>query len=279
MVKTSLVSLLLVLSMAKISYSQDTFDDYGNTEAVAEEMLIEDIFDNGEFQETDDLFSIMTEIERKNALIKLKSEQEKLQLSLDELKAKKENTRLELEAKTLKKKMEAETEKRRAEQLQKEMDSQRLKEEEAARVEAKKQEIIDSLISSIMEDPDGDHYDLALLVKKENNGVLPEEISFMSEFLERKQNEEAKIEAEKQLALTQKGFVKMEQEQDISELISIDSIMGIKGELIAVIKNIRSGKTSRIAKGNIVDKFEVIKITNESVVFKKAGKVYTLYMG
>jgi hypothetical protein len=265
--------------MAKISYSQDTFDDYGDTEVVAEEMLIEDIFDGGEFQETDDLFSIMTEIERKNALIKLKSEQEKLQLSLDELKAKKEAARLELEAKTLKKRMEAETEKRRAEALQKEMDAQRLKEEEEARVEAKKQEIIDSLINAILEDPEGDHYDLALLVKKENNGVLPEEIAFMADFLDRRQNEEAKKEAEKQLALNQKGFVKMEQEQDISDLIAIDSIMGIKGELIAVIKNIKSGKTSKIAKGNIVDKFEVIKITNESVVFKKAGKVYTLYMG
>ena len=221
-----------------------------------------------------DLFQVVSDMERKNMLIKLQMEQEKLQISLQRLKQEKESIN-----------NKANEEKRKKAQEQREMDK-KIAEEELARkkaeadlekskmIEHRKQDLITSVAKAFAENPKQDYSGLLSMIKAENNGVVPAELQFVEDKMKA-------IQAEEKAKLAKKAVNQLAIDKRIAleKALEVYSIIGLKGELIATVKNKLNAQTFKVKEGTqISNGFVVSGVSPEGITFTRGTEVKTLYL-
>lgn len=221
-----------------------------------------------------DLFQVVSDMERKNMLIKLQMEQEKLQISLQRLKQEKESIN-----------NKANEEKNKREQEQRDI-NKKLAEEDLARkkaeaeleknkmIERRKQDLITSVAKAFADNPKQDYSGLLSMIKAENNGVVPTELQFVEDKMKA-------IQAEERAKLAKKAVNQLTINKNIAleKALEVYSIIGLKGELIATVKNKLNAQTFKVKEGTqISNGFVVSGISPEAVTFTRNNEVKTLYL-
>ncbi len=221
-----------------------------------------------------DLFQMISDMERKNMLIKLQMEQEKLKLSLQRLQSEKDQMAAKLEAEQLKRdKEQREIAKKEAEE---ELERQRkyAELEKQKMIEERKQKLITKVAEAFAENPKQDYTGLLNMIKAENNNVVPKELKFIEDKMKAMIAEE-KANKAKEAAES----VVVDQKIALERALEVYSIIGIKGELIATVKNKLNAQSFKVKEGtHISNGFVVSSISPESVVFTKGDEVKTLYL-
>jgi len=289
MLKNKFLLFLLSISLLFMSnhcvYSQESDDESDDQEEVeqntdknetVEKKKEESVLDKLEKADLSkiDLFQVVSDMERKNMLIKLQMEQEKLQISLQRLKQEKESIN-----------NKANEEKNKREQEQRDI-NKKIAEEDLARkkaeaeleknkmIERRKQDLITSVAKAFADNPKQDYSGLLSMIKAENNGVVPTELQFVEDKMKA-------IQAEERAKLAKKAVNQLTINKNIAleKALEVYSIIGLKGELIATVKNKLNAQTFKVKEGTqISNGFVVSGISPEAVTFTRNNEVKTLYL-
>jgi len=290
-----LLSIGLLFASNNYVYAQDTDDESDeeeveqntekqedkeaksqNSSSAIEEKKEESMLDKLEKADLSkiDLFQVVSDMERKNMLIKLQMEQEKLQISLQRLKQEKESINAKVKEEKLKKAQEQrEIDKKVAEEnlARKKAEAEI---EKTKMIEQRKQDLITSVARAFAENPNQDYSGLLSMIKAENNGVVPTELQFIEDKMKAMQAEERA-----KLAKAAVNSVNIDKKIALEKALEVYSIIGLKGELIATVKNKLNAQTFKVKEGTqISNGFVVSQIAPESVTFTKGNEVKTLYL-
>ncbi len=197
---------------------------------------------------TAETFQKISNIERENALMKLKIEQEKLKLDLQKQEAEKKKLAASIEddARNRKIKQEEqdrkiEQERRKAEEEKAKSDAERKKKEQE---EAVSQQLIDKINSADLSNPD----DIKALT------------SLMSLVTGKKPSDLGAGRIEKE-------------EVSFDDKYRVKSIIGAAGNLVANIENTEKKSTFKVRNGSYIEDWAVQDIKGTSVLLKKGSEV------
>ncbi|MDR2933670.1 MAG: hypothetical protein LBU68_00075, partial [Rickettsiales bacterium] len=124
------------------------------------------------------------------------------------------------------------------------------------------------------ENPKQDYTGLLSMIKAENNGVVPSELQFVEDRMKAQQ-----IEDQKQLAQKAASSIVVDQKVALEKALEVYSIIGIKGELIATVKNKLNAQSFKVKEGTqISNGFVVSQISPEFITFTKGTETKTLYL-
>ncbi len=221
-----------------------------------------------------DLFQVISDMERKNMLIKLQMEQEKLQLNLQRLQQEKESMNVKAHEEKLKRDLK-----------QRELDSKTAEEDLARQrakaevekeqiVERRKQTLITAVAEAFAENPNQDYSGLLSMIKSENSGVVPPELKFIDDRMQAQQAEE-----KEKLAKQAASSIVVDQRVALEKALEVYSIIGIRGELIATVRNKLNAQSFKVKEGTqISNGFVVSTIAPEFITFTKGNETKTLYL-
>lgn len=211
----------------------------------------------------EDLFTVLSKIEKENMLIKLRTEQEKLRLGLEKLKADKQS----MEAKMISEKMQREKEAAEEEaiaekaRLERELEYQKIKDESERKERVR--ELTRDLAEKLTEDPKGDYTALISLLKSENEGVLPKEFLYLDKTTTDGSQSVSSV---------------ADSSKDLGKLWDIQSIMGVAGKLVAVVRDRQTNRMFKVSDGTSIDEFLVEKVSPDSISVRVDDIRQVLYL-
>ena len=231
--------------------SDEEFEEgYGSDELYENQ---EGLDDPNNMYKLDDItantFQQISNIERENALMKLKIEQEKLRLDLEKQKAEKKKIAANVEEDARQRKIKQQEQERK---LAEEIKKQKIQEEKDAE-EKKKKDREDEINKKLLD--------------KLNSADLsnPEDVKALTTLMS--------LSTGKTIGTALGAGVTQKEEVPIEEKYSVKSIIGAGGNLIANIENIAKKSTFKVKKGSLVDDWLVEDIKGTSVLLKKGSSV------
>ncbi|MDR0367034.1 MAG: hypothetical protein LBH41_00460 [Rickettsiales bacterium] len=233
------------ISREEAAISAQGVDLYENSEGVDEE--------GGLFKldaDAAETFKTMTAMERANALMKLKIEQEKLSLDLEKQRAEKKKIAISLqEAENVRRKKEEEASLAAAAaeaKLQKEQDAAAAEEEEKRQKADLNRQILAKVQAADLNDPDQLNAVAQLMALSPT--ASPDAAEALSSLKSKPQG---------------KSF---------EDKYALKSIIGAGGSLSANIENKEKSATTRVKKGSFIEDWTVEGITASSVLLKKGDQ-------
>ena len=230
--------------------SDEEFEEgYGSEELYANEEGLDD--PNGMYK-LDDIaastFQQISNIERENALMKLKIEQGKLKLDLEKQKAEKKKITAGVEEDARQRKIKQQEQKRKLAEEIKKQKQQEEKEEEERKKKSRdaeiNQKLLDKLNSADFSNPE-DVKALTALMSLSTGKPLDKAL----------------------------GSGNMQKEETLEDKYSVKSIMGAGGNMVATIENIAKKSTFKVKVGSIIDQWLVADIRGTSVLLKKGSEI------
>ncbi len=214
-----------------------------------------DIDDPNGMYKLDDLtaatFKQITSLERKNALMKLKIEQEKLKLDLKKQEAEKKKLAIQQEDEERTRKLKLEEQERKAAEARRK-DEEALAKEKAEREKEQQNAEINRKISELVSTAD--------LSDPENMKMLNQLLALSGGNTDILKNSNTK------------------DKKELEDKFSIKSIVGAGGNLIANVENLEKKSTIKVTKGTILDGWLVESIKSSSILLKKDGIAKVMYL-
>ncbi len=197
---------------------------------------------------TAETFQKISNIERENALMKLKIEQGKLKLDLEKQKAEKKKIEANAEEEERQRQIKQEEQERKLALERKKQQELEEKEQEEKEKKAREKEISDKLLEKI------------------NSADLsnPDDIKVLTQLMSLTTGKN----------VSDLGAAKLDTEEvPFDEKYTVKSIMGAGGNLVANVENTVKKTTFKVKVGSMIDEWVVEDIRGTSVLLKKGNEV------
>ena len=231
--------------------SDEEFEEgYGSEELYANE---EGLDDPNNMYKLDDIaastFQQISNIERENALMKLKIEQGKLKLDLEKQKAEKKKITASVEEDARQRKIKQQEQKRKLTEEIRKQKQQEEKDEEERKKKSRDAEINQKLLDKL------DSADFS----------NPEDVKALTTLMS--------LSTGKPVDKVLGSGNMQKDEVSFDDKYAVKSIMGAAGNMIANIENIAKKTTFKVKVGSIIDQWVVADIRGTSVLLKRGDEI------